>query len=45
MNIKKPDSPIFSKRSLPEILLRWILSNIKGTPEHLEKDIKKHKKY
>lgn len=44
MDVMKPDAHEL-RRSLPEIILRWILSNIKGTPEQLQKEIEKNIKY
>lgn len=45
MNVVKPDKHRYGTNTIPEIILRWILSNIKRTPEHLGKEIKKHIKY
>lgn len=44
MNVRKPDKHE-NKKSLPEIVLWWMLSNIKGTPEHLQKMMEKWIKY
>lgn len=44
MDIKKPNRRDI-KRSLLENVLRWILSNLKGTPEHFQKEMEKWIKY
>lgn len=35
----------FKKHTLPEIILKLILSNIKGTLEHSQKEMNKNIKY
>ena len=45
MNIRKPDKKIIIPRSISEEILRWLLSRIKGTPEYMERELEKNKKY
>lgn len=44
MYIRKPDN-LDSTHSLAETILKWILSNIKGTSEHTIREMYKHIKY
>lgn len=44
MDVMKPNKQD-NKKSFPDIILRWILSNIKGTPKHLQKKMEKWIKY
>lgn len=45
MNIRKPDKKIIIPRPISEEILRWLLSRIKGTPEYMERELEKNKKY
>ncbi|GEM_PF-6428962 len=45
MNIINPNSPEFRKLTLPEAILKFILSNIKGTLEHSQREMNKNVKY
>lgn len=45
MNIIKPNNDRLEDQSLFELFVRWLLSNVKGTPEYTKTEMEKNKKY
>ncbi|MFT4105529.1 MAG: hypothetical protein QM657_07210 [Lacrimispora sp.] len=45
MNVIKPDNHQLNKPTLPGIIIKIILRNIKGTPEFWRKEMEKNIKY